>query len=212
MPLRTGSAGQRVVFATNASPAPAVSGVYGRADATAGYGVAGHNFWSGVGVGAWSYGGDLIQAFAGDYPGGTMQFYVTNAGNVYANGTYNTFKQLGSGTQAVTLAGMTSSEAWSEDFGSGTLRKGRAVVTIAADFAQTVNLSREYHVFLTPLGDCKGLYVTAKTPTSFEVRELGGGMTGISFEYRIVAKPAGTEGQRLEPVQIESRPAPERTK
>ena len=33
----------------------------------------------------------------------------------------------------------------------------------------------EYRVFLTPEGNCKGLYVTNKTPSSFEVRELQDG-------------------------------------
>ena len=40
----------------------------------------------------------------------------------------------------------------------------------------------EYHVFLTPNGDCKGLYIAAKTPTSFEVRELGGGTSSVRFD------------------------------
>ncbi len=31
------------------------------------------------------------------------------------------------------------------------------------------------------------LYVTSKTATSFEVRELGGGTSSIRFDYRIVA-------------------------
>jgi hypothetical protein len=34
----------------------------------------------------------------------------------------------------------------------------------------------EYHVFLTPDGDCEGLYVIARTATGFEVRELRHGV------------------------------------
>jgi hypothetical protein len=55
----------------------------------------------------------------------------------------------------------------------------------------------EFHVFLTPGGDCKGLYVTNKTAGSFEVHELGGGMSSIAFDYKIVAKRNGLEAQRL---------------
>jgi hypothetical protein len=41
------------------------------------------------------------------------------------------------------------------------------------------------------------LYVTAKTASGFEVRELGGGKSSIAFEYRIMAKRVGHEGERL---------------
>jgi hypothetical protein len=55
-------------------------------------------------------------------------------------------------------------------------------------------------VFLTPNGDCKGLYVASKTAGGFEVRELGGGTSNISFDYRIVAKRLGFENARMEDV------------
>ena len=42
-------------------------------------------------------------------------------------------------------------------------------------------------MFLTPNGDCKGLYVHQKTATSFEVRELGGGNSSVRFDYRVTA-------------------------
>jgi hypothetical protein len=63
----------------------------------------------------------------------------------------------------------------------------------------------EYHVFLTPKGDCKGLYVTDETATSFVVRELGGGTSSIAFDYRIMAKRRGYEGIRLADVTKQSR-------
>jgi hypothetical protein len=75
---------------------------------------------------------------------------------------------------------------WFEDFGSAQLSSGSAVVTIDPDFAQTVNTATNYMVIPVPNGDCKGLYVTNKTPTSFEVQELGGGASSIRFDYRIV--------------------------
>jgi hypothetical protein len=54
-----------------------------------------------------------------------------------------------------------------------------------------------YHVFITPNGDSKSLYVISKTPTTFEVRESGGGTSSLSFDYRIVGKRRGFEAQRL---------------
>jgi hypothetical protein len=90
-----------------------------------------------------------------------------------------------------------SPENWFEDFGSGSLSNG--VITVALDrtFAQTVNTGIEYHVFLTPKGDCKGLYVTKENAKGFDVRELGSGTSNVAFDYRIVAKRVGYENVRL---------------
>ncbi|MBD5603952.1 MAG: hypothetical protein IAI48_02495, partial [Candidatus Eremiobacteraeota bacterium] len=63
--------------------------------------------------------------------------------------------------------------------------------------ADTIDRRIAYHVFVTPEGDCNGLYVTQKTPNGFAVRELRGGRSSLSFEYRIVAKPLGEDGVRL---------------
>src|SRR5581483_8932606 len=80
-----------------------------------------------------------------------------------------------------------SPEAWFEDFGAGTLVAGKGDVRLDPDFAVVVQAD-DYAVFLTPEGDCKGLYVTAKTPTGFQVRELQGGTSAIPFRYRVVAR------------------------
>lgn len=90
-----------------------------------------------------------------------------------------------------------SAENWVEDYGSGELSNGSATVQVEPEFAETVNTGVDFHVFLTPGGDCKGLYVTNKTPGSFEVHELGGGTSSIPFDYKIVAKRNGMESQRL---------------
>jgi hypothetical protein len=73
------------------------------------------------------------------------------------------------------------------------------VATVAIDpaFAETVNTSTDYYIFLTPNGDSKGLYVTARTASGFEVRESGGGDSSLTFDYRIVAKRRGYESERL---------------
>lgn len=95
------------------------------------------------------------------------------------------------------LYAVESPQVWFEDLGAGALVNGVAIIHIEPTFAETVNLA-DYHVFLTPLGDCRGLYVAVKTPTYFEVRELGGGASNISFDYRIVAKRLGYEAVRME--------------
>jgi hypothetical protein len=60
-----------------------------------------------------------------------------------------------------------------------------------------VSGTADHHVFITPNGDSKGLYVTGKTATAFEVRESDGGTSSVSFDYRIVAKRRAYESQRL---------------
>jgi len=101
------------------------------------------------------------------------------------------------GSRTVETYAMQSPENWMEDFGSGDLVNGHATVNIDPAFAATVAGDASYHVFITPNGDSKGLYVTSKTANGFEVRESGGGTSSLGFDYRIVAKRAGYEGQRL---------------
>ena len=97
----------------------------------------------------------------------------------------------------MTLYATQSAENWFDDYGAGTLVNGVATVTLDPVFAQTINTAVGYRVFVTPSGDCHGLYVTNKTATSFEVHELGGGHANIDFDYRIVGKRKGYENVRL---------------
>jgi hypothetical protein len=99
------------------------------------------------------------------------------------------------------LYAVESPEVWFEDFGSAQLVDGAATVAIEPVFAQTVNLTATYHVFLTPLGDCP-LYIADKTPATFTVKAMGGQRCSIAFDYRLVAKRLGYEEARLEPADI----------
>ncbi len=89
-----------------------------------------------------------------------------------------------------------SPESWFEDFGEAKLVKGKAVIKIAADFAAVVNAG-SYHVFLSPYGDGKGLYVRRRDRKAFEVREQQGGRSNLAFSYRIVAHRKDASGERL---------------
>ena len=85
---------------------------------------------------------------------------------------------------------------WFEDFGTSKLSAGTATVSLDVTFAQTVNTNMSYHVFLTPKGNCRGLYVTKETSRGFEVRELRGGKSNVQFDYRIFARRKGFEAIR----------------
>ncbi len=101
------------------------------------------------------------------------------------------------GSRQVALYAIEAPENWFEDFGSGRLSNGEAVIHLDPVFAQTVNTGMDYHVFPVPNGDCKGLYVAEKTASGFVVRELGAGKSNIAFDYRIVARRKGYENIRL---------------
>jgi len=90
---------------------------------------------------------------------------------------------VASGTRQVETYALQSAENWFEDAGSGQLSNDAAHVDLEPVFGQTVNTGVEYHVFLTPDGDCKGLYLSAKSSGGFDVRELGGGKSNIAFDY-----------------------------
>jgi hypothetical protein len=102
-----------------------------------------------------------------------------------------------SDSRQVAVYSVQSSENWIDDYGSGALVNGVATIAIEPQFAQTVTTDAGYHVFLTPNGDCEGLYVTQKGAASFEVHEAKGGKSNVQFDYRIVAHRKGFEAQRL---------------
>ena len=128
-------------------------------------------------------------------PNGTCG--IGGGGDLSCTGQLKSLVSTRAGQRTLETYSVQSSENWMEDFGSGTLKSGSIVVRIDPDFAETITESADYRIFLTPNGDSKGLYVTKKTPTSFEVRESGGGSASIPFDYRIVAKRRGLETQRL---------------
>jgi hypothetical protein len=119
-------------------------------------------------------------------------------GDLTCTGKVSGVANVDGGARKVSLYAMQSAENWFEDAGSGQLSNGSASIALDPTFAQTVNAGVEYHVFLTPNSDCKGLYVSQKTASSFDVHELGGGTSSIAFDYRIMAKRRGYENVRLE--------------
>jgi hypothetical protein len=138
--------------------------------------------------------GDLIFDAEGPKFGGKATIDVS--GNMFTSGTLVIVAKTPDNRQ-VGLYTMQSSENWIEDFGSGALVNGVAIINIEPQFAQTVTGDASYHVFLTPNGDCQGLYVTQKSAASFEVHELKGGKSNVQFDYRIVAHRKGFEAARL---------------
>jgi len=121
-------------------------------------------------------------------------------GDVLCEGKISSAVTLRDGEHAVKTYSVQSAENWYEDAGSAQLVNGVVRVRLDPTFSETVNTEIEYHVFLTPNGDSEGLYVSNKTSSGFEVHEQHGGHSNIAFDYRIMAKRAGHENERLEDV------------
>lgn len=126
-------------------------------------------------------------------------------GSLFVSGSKNAVVNLRDG-RSVLLYATESPDSWFEDFGTVRLRNGRAVVRIDKTFAETANVEMPYMVFLTPGGDCRGLYVIRRTATQFEVRELRNGRSNITFDFRIVARRRGYEQARFAPVPTAPKP------
>jgi hypothetical protein len=77
-------------------------------------------------------------------------------------------------------------------------------VALDVDFAALADVEN-YHVFVTAEGESSGLYVSARTPTTFEVREQANGSSTLQFSYRIVARRADVEHERLAVMELPSR-------
>ena len=158
----------------------------------------------GFNVGAYGY----ATSTSGDRYGG----YFAAAGNInpsgvgyaYVGGRYNgtQCKILGTGSvstivkdtqgKLIALTCPEAPEALFQDYGVGQLINGRAHISIDPDLAIniTVNENHPLKVFITPEGDCNGVYVTNKTAEGFDVVELQGGESNIPFSWQIVATRA----------------------
>jgi|HubBroStandDraft_6_1064221.scaffolds.fasta_scaffold05550_5 hypothetical protein len=145
--------------------------------------------------------------------GGAYGGYCTIdvSGNVVCNGASSAVVPVDGRARKVALYAVESPENWFEDAGSGQLSNGSAVISLESTFAQTVNTEMEYHVFLTPKGDCEGLYVSNETVSGFEVHELRHGHSSVGFDYRIMAKRTGYENIRLADKTKQFAPRPKRT-
>jgi hypothetical protein len=138
---------------------------------------------------------DEADAFYAQGYSGYCQF--DTAGDLFCSGSKSAVVPVDGGARKVALYAVEAPENWFEDYGSGQLSGGSSRIDLEPTFAQTVNTDLDYHVFLTPRGECEGLYVTNLTPSGFEVRELHHGSSSIAFDYRIIAKRKNYETVRL---------------
>ncbi len=79
-----------------------------------------------------------------------------------------------------------------QDFGKGILVNGVAHITLDETFIKNVTINDKHplRVIIQLEGDCNGVYVTNKTTTSFDVKELQNGNSNVTFTYFITANRA----------------------
>jgi len=106
------------------------------------------------------------------------------------------------------LIGIESPESWFEDFGEGHLVNGKAEVRLDPEFAAVI-VTDQYHVFVTPYGECNGLFVADRNAYRFQVCEQRAGTSNVSFGYRVVAKRKDVVVDRLARVTLPKIPSTE---
>lgn len=124
----------------------------------------------------------------------------------YRNGApWTNYKIAGNGSVATIVKNTTGDrimltcpeapEVVFQDFGIGQLVNGQAHITIDPDLAININVSEDHplKVYITPEGDCNGVYVTNKSANGFDVIELMGGQSNVPFSWQIVATRADEE-------------------
>jgi hypothetical protein len=196
--------GTTAVYGQNNATGANNYGVYGTA--THGYGVVGNTTAAGYsgltgitstpGVAALAATSTVANAYAAYFSGMTVvqgNFYVVS-------GAKSAAVPHPDGSHRAVYC-VESPESWFEDFGEARLVGGKATVALDADFAAIVHTAA-YHAFLAPGGDCKGLYVASKGVSAFEVRELQGGASTLTFSWRVVARRKDIDVMRLAKVDL----------
>jgi hypothetical protein len=107
-------------------------------------------------------------------------------------------RQRSAGGHEVVSYPSQSASATIEDVGTAQMIGGVADVQLTSRFASVMD-GKWYYVFLTPLGDARGLYVSKKATSGFQVRESEHGRDSLEFDYRVVAHPLGATADQLPP-------------
>jgi len=162
-------------------------------------GVMGENSPTGDAFYANGFGGNL---FRGNNSHGADVFVVDDGGDVFAKGYFSsaqprTLQRTSEGKTVQTFSSQ-STQATLEDVGEAQLVAGIAHVALDPGFASTIDQQSNYIVMVTPEGMTHGtLCVTQRTPGGFVVQENMGGHSTVPFAYRLLAKPLGSNSQRL---------------
>jgi hypothetical protein len=179
-------------FSSNAGAGPGAGGFGAYGFSAMGHGLVGATGTAGGGAVVGSTNG-VAGAYAGIFYGQLVVVGAKNAAVPHPDGSHRL------------LYCMESPESWFEDFGNAKLSSGCATVAIDPEFATVADMS-DYHVFVTPYGNTKGLHIAQRTPTGFTVEEHDAGTSDIAFAWRLVAKRKDVDAPRLAKVTLPAEP------
>lgn len=142
------------------------------------------NSATGIALYAEQTGGGYAGYFAGD---------VTITGNLMTSEPKPAQIERPNGLPPLLLFAREAPESRFEDFGTVALVGGRATVTLDPIFREATEVSKDYHVFLTPQDGSAQVAVQARRADSFTII----GSADVSVAYNIVAVRRGDAGLRF---------------
>ena len=178
-------------------------GVRGYSEALSGWGVYGST--SDIGTcGVLGYGENTIGVGGSSVTSYGVHGYsetgtaVHAEGDMVATGSKPAQVKLDDGT-SVRLFCEESAEIYFTDYGEARLNGGKVHIELDPVFLQTVTIDTAHplKVFVQMEGDCRGVFVTNKTLTGFDVVEFREGRSNVPFSYRVVCKRKHYENARL---------------
>jgi len=166
-----------------------------------GSGVAGEGLTTGVyGVSnsttSTAFGGYFVNDGSYAYVGGWENFLGWTDYKILGSGIVSTIVK-GTDNQLLTMACPESPEVLFQDYGIGQLVNGSARINIDPNFTKNIRVDTEHpmKVFVQLEGDCNGVFVTNKSANGFDVKELQGGNSNVSFSWSITATRADEDRQ-----------------
>ena len=95
-----------------------------------------------------------------------------------------------------------------QDMGTAKLVNGKATITLDPTYSKSivVNDKHALRVFIQLEGDCKGVYITSKTQTGFEVIELDGGTSNASFTWTAYGNRADEINSKFQDLRYPTAP------
>jgi hypothetical protein len=110
---------------------------------------------------------------------------------VVGNGTVNTIVN-DVNNKPVLFSAPEAPENLFNDYGSGQLVNGKASITLDPTFSKNIAVNDKHplRVFVQLEGNCKGVYVTNKTKNGFDIVELDGGNSNVTFTWTVCANRA----------------------
>ena len=148
-------------------------------------------------MGGWIKGLVYGAHFSGDLYGSYSN------GKVITNDVVVTLNNVGEENRIPTYGiNSTSVDVYSK--GKNAIENGFKLVEFDENFKKLIALNEEVIVTVSPLGDCKGLYVKNITATGFEVKEMQAGNSNVQFTWIAIGTRTGFEVVNVSPEIVSS--------